>query len=31
MGLFPLNRLCEILDCEISDVVQYVPGNKTEQ
>ena len=31
VSTFTLNRLCEILDCEISDVVQYVPGDKTEQ
>ena len=24
-----LNRLCEILDCRIEDIMEYVPDNKT--
>lgn len=25
-----LNRLCEILDCRIEDIMEYIPENKTE-
>ncbi len=28
VSTFTLNRLCEILGCEISDVVEYVPDSK---
>lgn len=24
-----LNRLCEILDCNVEDIMEYVPDNKT--
>ena len=25
---FTLNRLCEILDCELSDIAEYIPDKK---
>ncbi len=25
-----LNRLCEILDCNVEDIMEYVPDNKTD-
>lgn len=28
VSTFTLNRLCEILHCEISDIIQYVPEKK---
>lgn len=24
-----LNRLCEILDCNVEDIMEYIPDNKT--
>ncbi len=31
VSTFTLNRLCGILDCGISDVVEYIPDSKDEK
>lgn len=27
---YTLNRLCEILDCRLEDIAEYIPDNKSE-
>ena len=26
-----LSRICEVLDCEVEDILQYIPGDKKNQ
>nr|WP_319488594.1 helix-turn-helix transcriptional regulator [uncultured Caproiciproducens sp.] len=28
VGLEQLDKICEVLDCPLSDIMEYVPGNK---